>query len=226
MPDQRISPHYGYEKYDSGSLDDLIAVFQDRLRYWLLEPAKALLEFPFGDLAALHLLLGFFEPHSIYLKGQDSKDQSQRFFCDGFVEVFRATGIPESVSRRVAEVLYKEARCGLFHEGMLRERIFFGRPGKALWVTFPKIDGEMDTNGEIQSIVIDARQLCFEIERYASEYVASLRDTTNTALRENFKKAVDLRWRIGERPQPIGMTEEEWERMCGGQFGGQRSKKP
>jgi hypothetical protein len=84
----RISPNFSEEKLKSGLLDDLIDVFEDRLRNWLLAPAKALLNVPFGELAALSLLLGYFEPCAIYRKGEDSKGQSKAFFRAGFVEVF------------------------------------------------------------------------------------------------------------------------------------------
>jgi hypothetical protein len=84
----RISPNFSDEKLRTGSLDDLIDVFEDRLRNWLLAPAKALLDVPFGELAALSLLLGYFEPCAIYRKGENSRGQSKAFFRAGFVEVF------------------------------------------------------------------------------------------------------------------------------------------
>ena len=71
--ESRISPNYTFEKYNSGSLEDLIDVFQDRLRYWLFEPVKALLDVRFGEIAAISLLFGYFEAHAIYRKGEDSK---------------------------------------------------------------------------------------------------------------------------------------------------------
>jgi hypothetical protein len=58
MPvDSRISPHFSDEKYKTGSLEDLIDVFEDRVRFWLLTPAKGLLDVQFGNVAALSLLL-------------------------------------------------------------------------------------------------------------------------------------------------------------------------
>jgi hypothetical protein len=87
MPlESRISPNFSDEKYRTESLDDLIDVFEDRLKYWLLVPAKAS---SLAGLAALSLLLGYFEPHAIYRKGEDSKGQSKAFFRAGFAEVFR-----------------------------------------------------------------------------------------------------------------------------------------
>jgi|SRR5215469_14723060 len=215
MPDLRISPRYGYEKYDSGLLGDLIDVFEDRLQNWLFEPAKALLDFRNGDVASLYLLIGYFEPHAIYRKGQDSQGHSKAFFCDGFVEVFCKTGYSEPRIRSVAAALYEDVRCGLFHGGMLRERIFLARAreaGQALWLTLPRVNGEIDKNGEIESMVIDVPAFSSEIEQHAAAYVKLLRDAKNTALRENFKKAVDLTWGVNETGRSIGMSPEEWDR--------------
>jgi hypothetical protein len=48
------------------------------------------------------------------------------------------------------------------------------------------------------------------VERHFTEYLRSLRDASNTELRENLKKAIDLRWRIHELGRAIGMSEEDF----------------
>jgi hypothetical protein len=83
----------------------------------------------FGEVAALSLLFGYFEPCAIYRKGEDSRGQSKTFFRAGFTEVLRKAPISESLLGRIADMLYDEVRCGLFHEGMMREHIFFGNAG-------------------------------------------------------------------------------------------------
>jgi hypothetical protein len=150
MPiESRISPNFSDEKLKTGSLDDLIDVFEDRLKYWLLEPAKALLGVRFGEVAALSLLFGYFEPCAIYRKGEDSRGQSKTFFRAGFTEVLRKAPISESLLGRIADMLYDEVRCGLFHEGMMREHIFFGNAGGELMVTLPRIDGKIVEDGRM-----------------------------------------------------------------------------
>jgi hypothetical protein len=211
MPiESRISPNFSDEKLKTGSLDDLIDVFEDRLKYWLLAPAKALLGVLFGELAALSLLFGYFEPFAIYRKGQDSRGQSKAFFRAGFVEVLQKAPVSESVLGRIADLLYEEARCGLFHEGMMREHIFFGNAPGELMVTVPRVDGKIDENGRIQSVVIDPRKFFVVVERHVTEYLKSLRDPSNAELRENFKRTIVLRWRINEPDGIIGMTKEEF----------------
>jgi hypothetical protein len=48
------------------------------------------------------------------------------------------------------------------------------------------------------------------VERHATQYLKSLRNPDSIELRENFKRAVDLRWRIDEPDGIIGMSEEDF----------------
>jgi hypothetical protein len=211
MPvDSRISPHFSDEKYKTGSLDDLIDILEDRVKFWLLAPAKALLELPFGDAAVLSLLLGYFEAHAVYRKGEDSTNKSKVFFRAGFIEVFRKSGLDEALLGRVADLLYVSARCGLFHEGMVREGIYIGAGAGELSVTVPRVNGKPDVNGPVESVMIDVAKFYVAVERHFSLYVRSLRNASNIELRDNFKRAVELRWTIQEPGRAIGMSEEEF----------------
>jgi len=156
----RISPHFGAEKLDNPSVDDVIDVFEDRVVHWLLEPAgSVLLQSQFGDPASTCLALTYFESIRVYSTGTKSAGQSKAFFVAGFLDVFRGTGIDQELLGRVAEILYADARCGFFHDGLFRQRIFFQRkPGAAIEITVPMAEGRPDPSGEIQSILIDARE--------------------------------------------------------------------
>jgi hypothetical protein len=176
----------------------------------LLEPAKVLLGVRFGEVAALSLLFGYFEPCAIYRKGEDSRGQSKAFFRAGFIEVLRKAAISESLLGRIADMLYDEVRCGLFHEGMTREHILFGNAAGELMATLPRIDGKIVEDGRIQSVLIDPRKFFIVVERHATQYLKSLRNPNSTELRENFKRAVELRWRIDEPAGIIGISEEEF----------------
>lgn len=208
--DSRISPHFSDEKYKTGLIDDLIDVLEDRVKFWLLAPAKALLEVPFGDTAVLSLLLGYFEAHAAYRKGEDSRNQSKVLFRTGFIEVFRKSGLDEALLGRVADLLYVSARCGLFHEGMVREGIYVGAGEGELLVTVPRVNGKLDVNGPVESVMIDVAKFYVAVERHFSVYVQSLRNAINIELRDNFKRAVELRWTILEPGRAIGMSEEEF----------------
>jgi hypothetical protein len=209
LVDSRISPHYSDDKYKTGLLEDLIGVLEDRIKFWLLGPARALLDNPFGRFAALFLLLGYFEPYAIY-RGENSTKSSKVLFQIGFVDVFRRTGLDEDLLGRVADLLYKNCRCGLFHEAMVGEGIYVGTGRGALTVTVPRLDGKPDHSGSVESVLIDPPKLHREVDRHFAEYVALLSDPTNADLRRKFKRAVDRRWRTHEPGRAIGMSKEEF----------------
>src|SRR5512132_870780 len=91
-----ISPNYRANQVDLRKLDDRIKVYEDQIRGWFLEPAKALLSTPHSDFAVLHILLGYFESHTIYRTGASSTGRSPEFFRRAFTAVFlrAAHGVP------------------------------------------------------------------------------------------------------------------------------------
>lgn len=59
--------------------------------------------------------------------------RSKEFFWLGFADVFKASGVPEPVLLRVGELLYVDARCGFFHDGVFRERVYFAEITMRIW---------------------------------------------------------------------------------------------
>lgn len=203
----RISPHFGAEKLDNPSVDDVIDVFEDRVVHWLLEPAgSVLLQSKFGDPASTCLALTYFESIRVYSTGTKSAGQSKAFFVAGFLDVFRGTGIDQELLGRVAEILYADARCGFFHDGLFRQRIFFQRkPGAAIEITVPMAEGRPDPSGEIQSILIDAREFLSWVDGHFREFVARLRDTANAVERTQFLEICRELWDWEGEARVIGL---------------------
>jgi hypothetical protein len=81
-----ISPRFPTAKLSSGSTDDRIDVYEDRLRGWLFGPARALLNVRGAEIAIFQLCLGYFEGYWIYRTGEDSKRKSKEFFKRAFIE--------------------------------------------------------------------------------------------------------------------------------------------
>lgn len=211
----QVSPNFADDKLTNPSLDDLIDVFEDRVRCCMLEPAKMLLDVA-GGIPAVCLLMTYFEGYAIYRDGMDSVGKSKAFFRQAFLDIFAHTGLPEDLLARVAELLYEDARCGFFHDGFFRSRVLFSTRGQgALEVTVPRVDGKPDQNGDIQSVLINPRQLCATIEGRFAEYVRLLRDPRQVRLRANFKKAVDMKWRLALPGPIVGVGEQEFERRRG-----------
>ena len=207
----RISPNFTPEKLESPSYLDIVDVFEDRLRNWLLSPATHLLSLPSGEVAAVALALSYFEGIEIYCSGKDSKNQSRVFFRNGFQRVFAVDHSGEHVYNEVADALYDQARCGFAHDGLFRHRVFFSNVRlQALNVTWPRKNGIFVKGGHLESVVINPRRFCKAIDVHFARYVDSLRAETDAVQKANFLSAVDLKWALNE-PEPfIGMTEEDF----------------
>ena len=104
----------------------------------------------------------------------------------GFADVFKHSGIPEPVLLRTGELLYVDARCGFFHDGMFRERVYFAEMNKDLVITLPKKAGALDLFGEIKSILIDVGRCYHAVSRHFNASMEILRDTDNISEREAF----------------------------------------
>jgi hypothetical protein len=205
-----VSPNFSHEKLDSPSYEDLVDVFEDRVRNWFLMPAQRLLEIQHCQIAAVALLMNYFEGIAMYLSGKDSKNNSFEFFTRGFFKVFSFQHKDENVLRIVARAIYDQARCGFAHDGMFRNRVFFSDiPSKPLLLSFPKKNGVLDLS-HLESITINPFLFCDSIRIHLDGYLKRLRDNSETTVRQAFEVAVKLKWGLDEPDRAIGMTEEEF----------------
>jgi hypothetical protein len=207
-----ISPNYTWEKLENPNLDDLLDVFEDRQRNWLLKPAESLLQMQ-DYVPTISLLFTYFESIQVYISGKDSKNASKKFFVDGFLVVFGSPNMDKSQLKKVAKTIYTEGRCGFFHNGLSGRKILYSPTrNEALTITLPKKDGKIDLNKEIESIVINPARFHWCVKRHFDKYISDLRKNENKTLRENFKKAVDVKWDMGGKDLIIGMTEKEFQK--------------
>jgi hypothetical protein len=188
-----ISPNYLSDKLSDPTLDDLIDVFEDRVKGWVLNPAYDLLRNPHFRIASLCIQLTYFEGIWGYVTGVDSKNRSKEFFRKGFIDVFRIEGTNQNLLGRAADVIYEDARCGFFHDGMFRSRLFFTSRGFALEITLPKQNGIIDQAGEIKSIMIDSCLFYDAIDNHFDTLIKRLRNGSDQELIENFKNGWELR---------------------------------
>ena len=205
-----ISPNFTQDKLDNPTTDDLIDVLKDRVLNWLFEPAKKLLSEKDDWFGAVCLLLTYFEGIWSYVTGVDSKGHSKKYFKDAFLDVFDQSGPPPDLLSRAAGVLYEDGRCGFFHDGMLRSRIFVVELKKDdILITLPrKIDGSIDLDGEIQSILIDPRHFMAAIERHFVDYLLCLRNPQQTLKSENFQKIAKEKWDYEGPGAVIGLNRD------------------
>jgi len=205
-----ISPNFSHEKLASATYEDLLDVFEDRLRNWFLMPAKRLLEIPHCQIAAVALLIAYFEGIEIYLSGKDSKNRSFEFFAAGFSKVFSFQHEDPDAPKIIARAIYDQARCGFAHDGMFRNRLFFSDvPSEPLNVSFPKKNGVLDLT-QVESIIINPSRFYESIQIHFDRYLNCLRDGSDTAIKNAFEATVKLKWALDELDRAIGMTEKEF----------------
>lgn len=207
-----ISPTFTYEKLESPSYDDLVDVFEDRTVNWFFLPAQKLLDIPNCEIAAVSLLVNYFEGIEIYLTGQDSKGKSAEFFAREFGRVFQIDdqGDPEAL-RKIVDAFYCQVRCGFAHDGMFRNRVYFSRvhPNPIL-VTVPRKNGVIDYSAGVESIVINPPLFFNSIKEHFDRYLKTLREAVDAEVKQAFEAAVALKWGLDEPDHAIGMTEEEF----------------
>jgi len=208
----KISPHYTSKKLEPPFYRDLVDVFEDRIRYWMLNPAKKLLENEISQVTAIGILISYFEGIEIYLSGKDSKGQSSKFFKRGFEKVFffKSSLSPED-KKQASEALYYQARCGFSHDGMFRKRLLFSDLNKnAILITWPIKGGHFVYTKGVESIVINPTSFYEAIEIHFESYLKALKKMQDKKIVKAFKNAVDLKWGLELEPLAIGMSEEDF----------------
>jgi len=209
VADDYISPKFKADKLSDPTFEDLVDVYEDRMRGWFLRPTSVLKETPHCEPAAIGILFLYFEGIEIYMSGEDSNGDSKRFFSRGFLRVFPREVLGPSANQVLAH-LYKEVRCGFAHEGTLRSRTLFSLDNhNPITITYPKSDGRIDVAAGIESVLINPRLLFDELERHFGQYIDTLRSGDAEA-KESFENAVKLKWALNEPDRVIGISQEEF----------------
>jgi hypothetical protein len=206
-----VSPSYTDEKLAAPTYADLVDVFEDRMRHWLLEPIKHLLKTQHGAVPAVALSLGYFEGIEIYFSGQDSNGRSKEYFRRGFKRVFTPDPSGAHVFDEIVNAIYVQARCGFAHDGLFRNRVFFsGTRAEPLNVTWPRRNEQFVQDGHLESVIINPVSFCAGVEQHFSQYLSDLTAGTDLNLKTNFETAVGLKWGLTEPDRVIGMTKREF----------------
>jgi hypothetical protein len=180
-----ISPHFTQGDVLSMSVDQKVAVFADRIRGWILDPAQRLLHAdPHGGFAALAVLGTYFEMVAKYQDGRIPRGDSERYFTTGVTEVLtNTTGTRDlhEENLEVAALLYQGLRNGLYHGGF---------PAKSIGVS-GDIRGVLSYNRDAGQVIINPSELALAIQRHFSKYVAVLVDPGSAELRRKFESRFD-----------------------------------
>jgi hypothetical protein len=155
-----ISPRYTLAKLEGERLEDMIDVFEDQMRGWLIEPANALRYYQHAGFGILAIVLSYFEPIGQFLEGK-ADDPT----------------IPDTLFHE----LYDQVRCGIFHQGITKRKVMI-RPQGPHPIEVIYGAGHVVTQVEIVPI-----NLIDSINNHLVRYVADLRNPENQDLRSNFR---------------------------------------
>lgn len=171
-----VSPSFTAEKLVGRRIEDMIDVFEDQVRGWIIDPANCLRGHPHAGFAILGSVLSYFEPIGQFVEGR--KSGSKRQFGVGLFSVF--PGIEERYRDLILEELYEQVRCGLFHQAMTKAKVIIN-PGGHDPV---EVHGAAD---KIFRIVVAPVAFIDAVERHLTWYVGQLRNPENVTLRANFE---------------------------------------
>ncbi|NBD36397.1 MAG: hypothetical protein GVY30_10440 [Chloroflexi bacterium] len=188
-----ISRHYSdhHIKHVCDTFEIKLAVYEDQIRGWFHDQARILQRVSANaGFVILLVVVSYIEHYAIYSKGKDSKGQSKVFFREAFKDIFEVelSGMidheagPKIINDAVDE-LYHQVRCGLFHTGITRGKVFLSKNDIAVCM---RVDANTK---EVVSIGLNPSKMMDRIEDHFSDYVIRLRDPSQEELRKNFEKA-------------------------------------
>lgn len=154
-----------------------IDIYEARVKGWFLDVARTGIGAGAGDYVAFMVALSYFEGVEQYFVGEDSDRKSGKFFKEGVKKVF-----PQQKSA-VTDLLWKGARCGLFHAGFTKEKIHLSHDD----------DEAIKRDGDF--IRINPRKFLDCVSEHHRKFVSDLRNPSQTDLRKNFEKRWDELWK-------------------------------
>jgi len=211
-----LTPNYDHEKVANPSLTDLIDVFDDAWKGYILEPAQVLLNSPSGDIAAMSLLCPYFESIEALYQGESSRGKSRKFFIAGFQRVFQKTlGLAGNRDTEIAaEAIYKNVRNGVAHTGFPTGMIHIQRKNpNAFLLICPQLpDGQLDL-ASVCSIMVNPQRIHDSVKWHLDQYVNTLRQEHEITLRDNFDRLMRSEWGVGKDDNVVGLTAEIFEML-------------
>jgi hypothetical protein len=100
-------------------LNDKIKIYERQVKGWFLDRASALITTPDSNFIVLMICLSYLEGVEQYRTGLNSNGQSRPIFRNSINRIFPA----HNYTAHNLDELYREARCGLFHNGMVNGKI-------------------------------------------------------------------------------------------------------
>jgi len=120
--DESFKPHIIDERnsliLDPANVYHKIDIYERQVRDWFLNPAKTFVKSKDKKFIALMVCLSYLEGVEQFRRGQSSNNQSRSFFVSAISRIY-----PNKFLVQDLKDFYSEARCGLFHNGMVKGKI-------------------------------------------------------------------------------------------------------
>jgi len=188
-----LSPHYLYDHIDleTASIEDRIAVFEDRIRGYFTTPSRLLANiYENSGILILLAVLSCIELIEVLNRGESSSGHSAEFFKSGFRRVFNPQAPPdvpveafEKHLQKMLDDVYVQVRCGLMHVGTTRSKVLISKELPA-----PAAIRYNATQDRAESITINPNRSLVALDVFVSEYCRDLRNRSNEDLRMRFDK--------------------------------------
>ncbi len=191
-----ISPNYQHTDFEWPlKFDDKVKLFFDRVSGWQLDIADlcvnggkdlgGIVHEPIrgAGFGALFISFSYFELIARYEAGSIKKGESRNYFKRGVFSVFpslkkeKDQGLIDSL----LDVLYENARCGLYHHGMT---------GKGIVLT-GEIEQPIISTSNPKQLIINPHLLVPVLKSHLVSYIEQLRDPAKNLQRHNFEKRFD-----------------------------------
>ena len=158
------------QKHDPTDVDDKIKIYERQVNEWFLNRASNLIEKKNNGFIVLMICLSYVEGVEQYITGDSSEGHSKEFFISSMRRIYG-----DRYDENQLGDLYKEARCGLFHNGMTASRIIINNS------FFHTIKFHSD-----DSIRINPKKLLRDVKQDFEKYLKKLKSHLETDLRDNF----------------------------------------
>lgn len=152
-------------------IDDKIYIYERQVNDWFLNVAENLIKYKNKNkgFVVLMICLSYLEGVEQYRQGTSSNNNSAQFFKQAINKIY-----PQKFTDNQLSSLYKEARCGLFHDGMTRSRIIINNSFQ---------EGIQINNTDIK---ISPSKFLNDIKHDFQSYLNELKNSTNQRARDNF----------------------------------------
>ena len=102
------------------NIDDKIIIYERQVMDWFLKPATRYTRTWNNGFIVMMICMSYLEGVEQYRSGRSSTNNSRDFFKRSIHRLY-----PNMHNDHHLDELYREARCGLFHDGMVRGKIIY-----------------------------------------------------------------------------------------------------